>query len=269
MMEGKNLAINRRKQLVILLKEHFFSYCLISLFTSLFIIPLFVWLFLASYAELFNGTSFYSTLFTYLCALPLFILMGLGFAGLDYYLQKQVFGDGVSFPGTFFEGISKSFKTYLLSFFLIWLITLLFKFTNSYMASLALEDEASYIRVIVLGVTYFLYFFFLFLFLRSNIESLTYKGSYFTHLRNSLIFSFGKPHISLGVSLISYIPLILFESIPLYESQMILLFISAFFYSTFGELLMVLSSDSLFDMTINKDYPEIYRKGLREIEKTE
>lgn len=263
MEENGNLANTRRKQLCILLKEHFFSYCLISLFTSLFVIPLFFWLFLASYAELFTGSSFYPTLFTYLVAFPLFLIMSLGFAGLDYYLQKQIYGEGVTFPKTFFEGITKNFKDYLLSFFLIWLITLIFKVTNAYISSLTLENEGEYIRVVILAISYVFYFFFLFLFMRTSIESITYKGNYLVHLRNSLIFSFGKPHISLGVAILSYVPLILFEAIPMYESQIILIFISAFFYLLFGQLLMVLSSDYFFDLTINKDYQEMYRKGLR------
>lgn len=258
---GNLLPKNRREQFKILLKENVLSYFFFSLFSSLFVIPLFVWFFFSTYADLFDGLSFYKTLYTYLIALPLFLFVSLGFAGLDYYLQKQIYNGGVSFLTTFFEGISKNFKEHLLSFTFIWMISFLLRISVGYFSSDANINE--YLRVVFIAVIYVLYFFFLFVFLRSNIESLTYKGSFFTHMKNSLIFTFGKPHVSIGIALIAYLPLLLFEAIPMYESQMILLFIEAFFYLLFGELIMILSSDYFFDLTLNKDYPEMYRKGLR------
>lgn len=255
------LPKNRREQFKILLKENVLNYFFFSLFASIFVIPLFVWFFFSSYADLFDGLLFYKTLYTYLIALPLFLFASLGFAGLDYYLQKQIYNEGVSFLSTFFEGISKNFKEYLLSFTCIWMISFLLRASVGYFSSDTQINE--YLRVVFTAIMYVLYFFFLFVFLRSNIESLTYKGSFLTHLKNSLIFTFGKPHVSIGIALFAYLPLLLFEAIPMYESQMVLLFVEAFFYLVFGELIMVLSSDYFFDLTLNKDYPEMYRKGLK------
>ena len=182
------LPKNRREQFKILLKENVLNYFFFSLFASIFVIPLFVWFFFSSYADLFDGLLFYKTLYTYLIALPLFLFASLGFAGLDYYLQKQIYNEGVSFLSTFFEGISKNFKEYLLSFTCIWMISFLLRVSVGYFSSDTQINE--YLRVVFTAVMYVLYFFFLFVFLRSNIESLTYKGSFLTHLKNSLIFTF-------------------------------------------------------------------------------
>lgn len=71
MMKENNTLLpkNRREQFKILLKENVLNYFFFSLFASIFVIPLFVWFFFSSYADLFDGLLFYKTLYTYLLSL--------------------------------------------------------------------------------------------------------------------------------------------------------------------------------------------------------
>jgi len=258
MDETKVLPHTRRAEFAVIFKEHFFGLVALSLLTALGSLPLFLWLVGSSMYGLFDE-SLWGILLTHLVAWPLFLIMGLGFSGLDHSIKVLIYNEGLSLPATFFEGIKKNFRRYLLSFSVLSVLTALLRLG---VAGLAQAEDLAYWRSMLSGLMYGVYFLFLWCLLLSNFASVIYRGSFFRLLWNSFGFLCAKPFHSLGVMCLAFIPLFVFEFVPYYQAQAAAYLAGALIYFALSALLIGLLSAYLYDLSINRDYPEIYRKGL-------
>lgn len=231
-----------------------------SILAGVFFVPFFAWLMFVYLTGRADPSNFFSILMTYLVAVPLLMIGGLGEAGLSYFFKKLVWGQGASLSGDFFEGIAKNFKTFLGVFLGIGLLYLLLKLD---LVSLSISTLPGAAKAALEGASYALFFILLMPFLFLMSETVIYEGGFFSLLSNGFRFTFGA--ILLNIPLIGayLLPFIILEFIPYIAAIVTSYLFATIFYFAFASLFFTLYSHSLFDRSINKDhYPEIIRKGL-------
>ena len=86
-------------------------------------------------------------------------------------------------------------------------------------------------------------------------------------MSNSVKFTFGMFGWNILIFLITLLPFIVIEIVSylptnFFVVEYIFLAICILFYFEFEVFVFSIYSHSLFDLTLNDDYPEIYRKGL-------
>jgi len=257
-----NLPSTRWQLLGDTVRFRFWDLLLVSVLTLVFYLPVLGWLIFCSLSDLLDFNNIPSMLMTYGIAIVFLMIAGLGMGGLFYFSKKLAWGEGASLPADFFEGIKKNAPMFLAIYFVIGLLYLILRLD---IASLVkLSGLSGWALGALEGMSYALFFLFLFALFFVQTQTIIYQGDFFHLFWNGIKFVFGGFLTNVPVFLAFFVFFLCFEFISYSPIVYIAMGIEGFFYFGFSAFFFTLYSDSLFDRSINpSQYPEIVRKGLR------
>ena len=268
MKEELKTPENRFQLLGDRLKTRFLDFMLVSLLMGIFLIPYVVWIIVINNSSLFTVSQdnyLLTSLFAYLSYIPLTMIFGLGVMGALYYSKRLAFGEGANAYKDFFYGISKNFKSGLLGFFIIGL----FYFLLSYSKILIIFNDSVHplLKGVLIGLLYVGFLLVVMIVGFYLTQSVLYVGKTSQLMLNAVKFSFGMFGWNLLIFLIVLLPFIIIEvvsylPVAFFLIEYIFLGICILFYFEFEVFVFSIYSHAIFDLTLNDDYPEIYRKGL-------
>ncbi len=249
------------------LKTRFFDFILVSLLMGIFLIPYVVWIILIN-----NSSSFIPTQDNYLLTaliaygpyIPLAMIFGLGVVGALYYSKRLAFGEGANASKDFFYGISKNIKPALISFFIIGLMYFALSFGK---VVIMFSNFDPILKGVLIGLMYVAFVVITMVLAFYLTQSVLYLGTTKQLMMNAVKFTFGMFGWNLLMFLLVLLPFIVIEitsylSAQFFLIEYIFLAVCILFYFEFEVFVFSLYSHAIFDLTINEDYPEIYRKGL-------
>lgn len=254
---------NRFELLKDRLKTRFLDFVVVSLLVLVFLIPLIVWNMSLTYSNAFTITEENYLLMALLAYAPyiLFIMIfGLGIVGALYYSKRLAFGEGANPAKDFFYGIKVNLKPALIGFSLLGVIYFLMCFSKI-IFSFAIEMP-DLLRGVLMGLIYVAFMFMFLLISFFLTQSVIYKGTSLQLFSNAAKFTFGMVGWNFLILIIVLLPFFVYEFIPFALARYIALGVSGLFYFEFSIFVFTIYSHAIFDMTINENYPEIYRKGL-------
>ena len=249
------------------LKTRFFDFMLVSLLISIFLIPFIIWIIFINTSTFFVPTEenfLFISLVAYLPYIPILMIFGLGVVGAMYYSKRLAFGEGANASKDFFFGISKNIKPALIGFFIIGL----FYFALSFSKVVILYSNISpLLKGVLIGLMYVGFIIITMIVGFYLTQSILYLGKTSQLMLNGVKFTFGMFGWNLLMYLIVLLPFFIIELVSylpanLFIIEYIFLGICVLFYFEFEIFVFSIYSHSIFDLTINEDYPELYRKGL-------
>lgn len=248
------------------LKYRFFEIVLLSIYCFLFLIPSIVWLIFAGYLFMNAKThTIYEIMFIQGINIPLIMILGLGASGCFYVTKKISFQEGESINHDFFYGIRKNFKIFLLIYFFIGVFYFLLE-TAVYMIN-NYEGWSPILKGALEGIMYAIFIIFIMILFFMQTQTILYNATFVQLFKNALKFTFGSFLKNLGIFSILLLPFFIYEFVPSINNvdyfQYAMFGLEGVFYFGFSFLIFTLYSNSIFDMTINKNqFPEYVRKGL-------
>lgn len=261
------LPDNRFELLKDRLKTRFFDFMLVSLLIFIFLVPYIVWIILINNSSFFipsEDNYLLISLIAYLPYIPLMMIFGLGISGALYYSKRLAFGEGANATKDFFYGIAKNIKSSLFAFFFVGLFYFLLSFGKIVILYSSLNDL---LKGSLIGLMYVGFILLMMVLAFYLTQSILYVGKISQLMGNAIKFTFGMFGWNLLIFMIVLLPFVVIEVasyLPsaFYLIEYIFLFICALFYFEFEVFIFSIYSHAIFDLTINDDYPEIYRKGL-------
>lgn len=254
---------NRFELLKDRLKTRFLDFIVVSLLVVVFLIPLIVWNMSLTYSKTFEVTQdnyLLMGLIIYAPYIVFIMIFGLGVVGALYYSKRLAFGEGANPAKDFFYGIKVNIKPALIAFFILGLIYFLMSFTKVtfyYTTSIGVIWKG-----VIMG---FLYVAFMFIFMVVSFyltQNIIYKGKTSQFFANAAKFTFGMIGWNFLILIIVLLPFFVYEFVPFALARYIAIAVSALFYFEFSIFVFSIYSHAIFDLTLNDNYPEIYRKGL-------
>ena len=262
--EPANLPNTRKHLLGIILKEHFFDVVICSVYVFVFAFPLLFWLIYIGFTDFVNITSENYLMNSLIINLPIMvgiIIFGFGIGGSLYYMKKLCFQEGSNVHQDFFKGIAKTFKQSLLSFFVIGLTYFLLNVARNMLVFGT--DLNEYIKAILTGLMYVVLLIVIIFNSFIMTQSILYTATQAQLIMNAFRFFIGKFLLNIPIFLMMLLPFLIYEFVPFVIAHLIVIGISAIWHFGFNSLIFTLYSHHIFDLSINKNYPEIYRKGLK------
>ncbi len=266
---------NRFELLKDRLKTRFFDFMLVSLLVGIFLIPYVVWVIIINNSSTFvaNEENYLLTsLIAYVPYIFTSMIFGLGVVGAMYYSKRLAFGEGANAYKDFFYGIGRNMKSALLGFFIIGLFYFLLSFGK--VIIIYSPSLNSLLKGMLIGLMYVGFLLISMIVGFYLTQSILYTGKTSQLMNNSIKFTFGMFGWNLLIFLVVLLPLILIEIVSYLPPQFflivyIMLGICVLFYFEFEIFVFSIYSHAIFDLTINDDYPEIYRKGLTKVDISE
>lgn len=256
------------------LKTRFFDFMLVSVLMGIFLVPYIVWIVFMNNSSFFipkEDNFLLVALISYAPYIPLAMIFGLGVVGALYYSKRLAFGEGANAYKDFFYGIGKNFKSALLGFFIIGLLYFSLSFGKVVIMFSELDPV---VKGVLIGLMYVGFIILTMIVGFYLTQSVLYVGTTGQLMLNSVKFTFGMFGWNLLIFLIVLLPFIVIEVcsyLPanLFLIEYIFLAVCILFYFEFETFVFSIYSHAIFDLTINEDYPEIYRKGLSKKEPIE
>ena len=266
---------NRFELLKDRLKTRFFDFMLVSLLVGIFLIPYVVWVIIINNYSTFvaNEENYLLTsLIAYVPYIFTSMIFGLGVVGAMYYSKRLAFGEGANAYKDFFYGIGRNMKSALIGFFIIGLFYFLLSFGK--VIIIFSPSLNSLLKGMLIGLMYVGFLLISMIVGFYLTQSILYTGKTSQLINNSIKFTFGMFGWNLLIFLVVLLPLILIEIVSYLPPQFflivyIMLGICVLFYFEFEIFVFSIYSHAIFDLTINDDYPEIYRKGLTKVDISE
>ena len=263
---------NRFELLKDRLKTRFFDFMLVSLLMGIFLIPYVVWIIVINNASAFTVTEENYLVMALIAYAPYIItsmIFGLGVVGAMYYSKRLAFGEGANAYKDFFYGIGKNLKSGLLGFFIIGLFYFLLSFGK--VVIIYSQSLNPLLKGMLIGLMYVGFILITMIVGFYLTQSILYTGKTSQLMSNAIKFTFGMFGWNLLIFLMLLLPLILIELVSylnpvFFLIEYIMLGICILFYFEFEVFVFSIYSHAIFDLTINDDYPEIYRKGLAKID---
>ena len=265
---------NRFELLKDRLKTRFIDFMLVSLLMAIFLIPYVVWFIVINNSSFFTATKENFLLIALVAYAPYIVttmIFGLGVMGALYYSKRLAFGEGANAYKDFFYGIGKNIKSGLLGFFIIGLFYFLLSFGK---VVILFSELNPLLKGVLTGLMYVGFILVTMVVGFYLTQSILYVGKTSQLMGNSIKFTFGMFGWNLLIFLIILLPLILIELVTFlppafFLIEYITLAVCILFYFEFEIFVFSIYSHAIFDLTINDDYPEIYRKGLTKIDTAE
>lgn len=256
------------------LKTRFFDFMLVSVLMGIFLVPYIVWIVFMNNSSFFipkEDNFLLVALISYAPYIPLAMIFGLGVVGALYYSKRLAFGEGANAYKDFFYGIGKNVKPALLGFFIIGLLYFSLSFGK---VVIMLSELDPVVKGVLIGLMYVGFIILTMIVGFYLTQSVLYVGTTGQLMLNSVKFTFGMFGWNLLIFLIVLLPFIVIEVcsyLPanLFLIEYIFLAVCILFYFEFETFVFSIYSHAIFDLTINEDYPEIYRKGLSKKEPLE
>lgn len=256
------------------LKTRFFDFMLVSVLMGIFLVPYIVWIVFMNNSSFFVPTEdnfLLIALISYAPYIPLAMIFGLGVVGALYYSKRLAFGEGANAYKDFFYGIGKNIKPALLGFFIIGLLYFSLSFGK---VVIMFSELDPIVKGLLIGLMYVGFIILTMIVGFYLTQSVLYLGTTGQLMLNSVKFTFGMFGWNLLIFLIVLLPFIVIEvcsylPASLFLIEYIFLAVCILFYFEFETFVFSIYSHAIFDLTINEDYPEIYRKGLSKKEPLE
>lgn len=256
------------------LKTRFFDFMLVSVLMGIFLVPYIVWIVFMNNSSFFvpaEDNFLLIALISYAPYIPLAMIFGLGVVGALYYSKRLAFGEGANAYKDFFYGIGKNIKPALLGFFIIGLLYFSLSFGK---VVIMFSELDPIVKGLLIGLMYVGFIILTMIVGFYLTQSVLYLGTTGQLMLNSVKFTFGMFGWNLLIFLIVLLPFIVIEVcsyLPesLFLIEYIFLAVCILFYFEFETFVFSIYSHAIFDLTINEDYPEIYRKGLSKKEPLE
>lgn len=259
------LPTNRFELLGDVLRYRLFEIMLLSIYMFLFLLPSLLWLIFSGYlfANVENHTI-YEVILVNGVNIIFLMIFGIGCSGAFYFLKRVSFQEGESINSDFFIGIKKNRKMFLFIYFLIGLSYFLLEVAVAY---INYEPNMNNILKGALeGILYAGFIIFMMIYFFMQTQTILYNATISQLFFNSIKFTFGMFLKNLGIFAILLLPFFLFEFVPSINGidifQFAVIGVEAVFYFGFSFLVFSLYSNHVFDLSINKNYPENIRKGL-------
>jgi hypothetical protein len=267
MEKDMKLPSNRFELLKDRLKTRFFDFMLVSLLMGIFLIPYLVWIIFINKSSFFVLTSenyLFVSLIAFAPNIIFIVIFGLGVVGALYYSKRLAFSEGANASKDFFYGISRNIKSALIAFFIIGLFYFLLSFSK---VLIMYSDIGPILKGVFLGLMYVGFIIITMVVGFYLTQSILYRGTTSQLMLNAVKFTFGMLLWNLLIFLIVLLPFIVIELVSylpvnFFLIEYIFIGICILFYFEFEVFIFSIYSHSIFDLTINDDYPEIYRKGL-------
>lgn len=257
---NSNLPSTRREQFKEILRYRFLDIILVSLTISLFLIPNILFNIFLLDNDIFSSEYLINVVIIYLLKIPLFIIFGYGISGGMYFIKRLTFGLGASVRKDFFVGIRQNYKQFTIIYAFLGLIYFFIKVNSSI---LNYYNKDSIFNIVLIGIFYVFYILVIIVSFFMQTQAVLYNASLKQLLSNSIKFTIAKILPNLGIFLLIMFPFIIIELL----SNYIILYISLCFYGLFyfGISLLILNmyTNNIYDKTINQNYKEMIRKGLK------
>lgn len=259
------LPSNRFEMLRDILKYRLFDIILLSIYMFLFMLPSILWTIFGGY--LFSNVethSIYEVILINGINIIFIMIFGLGSAGSFYVLKKICFQEGESINHDFIVGIKKNWKMFLLIYFFIGLIYFLLEVG---IATISSYESLDGITIgAIQGIMYGIFIIFMMIFFFMQTQTIIYVANFTQLFINGVKFTFGMFLKNIGIFFILLLPLFIFELVPSIGGidyfQYTMIILEAVFYFGFSFCIFSLYSNHVFDLSLNKEYSELYRKGL-------
>lgn len=270
---SESLPKNRAGQFCYVFKKHFGKIFRINLLCGLFALPYLIWDYLLNgyVARVMKGLTVQEqfeqllrmSLLQFGTEIPMIMLMFVGFAGTFYVIRKLCWGAPIRLINDFGKGIKQCYKQFLLLGFLTGVVNFAFNYlVNLNLLTVSREVEFVYIFALSLTVLATLILFVALVYAMA--QSSLYNLSFFRLVKNSFILTFKRLFRSLGVCLLSVLPLLVFRFFPWAFMQIIggcIVLVIGIGYAVTMQTVLCLSA---FDVFINKkSYPKFVNLGLR------
>lgn len=260
------LPRNRFQQFKNILTHHLWEVMLASVYTFIFSAPALAWVIFTSYVKMFQENYLANILFVYAPLMLLLIPFGLGCGGGLYFFKKLLFGEGADLNVDYFAGIRRNWRMFSAIFLFIGFLYLALHVELGAIIATSWNEG---IKAMMMGFAYT--FFFLLLFVSFFMESQTilFEGGFSRLFLSGCRFMFATLYQGIGIYLLMLVPFLLFEFVPFTVADWVALLLCSFFWLGLAELLLMQWSNHVFDCSVNrKQYPQNYRKGLAQNEKS-
>ncbi len=268
-----DLPATRRKQFGFLMRTRFGVMFRFNLLSALFFVPLAVWeLLVSGYVSNYLADmtvaeqlskALYLSLLRYGTEIPLFMLGFVGLTGAFYIARRISWGQSVKLLKDFGTGIKQSYKQFLLIGLVTGIVNLIANYIIDYsVLSLTVGNSLLWTFVLVLAALFMLIFAVAVMFALccSSLYNITF-GRLFL---GAFTMTFKTLFSSVGVCLLSLLPLLVFMFMPWAFVRIIGYCVAAVFSIGFAVTMQTVYSFGVFDRFINeKQYPDFVRMGLR------
>ena len=255
-----HLANNRFELFKELLRYRFLDLFLCSLCLSLFLIPDLA--FNVFIQDLFiNENYFLNYVLIYSIKIIFFMIFGLGVSGALYFFKRLTFGEGASVRRDFFHGIRQNYKQFLFIYFILGFFYALIQINSSVMFETF--EEGSMIPTISVGLSYGFYMLLVVVSFFMQTQAVLYKATLRQLFVNGVRFLIGHFFKNILIFIVTMFPYILIEFIGNEIVRYVCLLVYVLGYFSISLLIINLYSNSVYDKTINKDYPELVRRGIK------
>ena len=267
--QNKERPSTRLKQFFDIAKNRFVELIKISLLQTVFNMPLIVSLVLF-YILVRNSqdassllTVFIITSGSFLITLPFSYV---GMTGTFYCMKKLAYAEGEFAASSFFIGMREEFKKGILIGLLMGLSTGI-AVIGLYLSFVYLTQLDNIVTGFSIAILTIQFIVMLIVSYYAVGQSVVYSNKMRFIYKNSFIMTLIRFPINLLLVILA--PGIVVALIAIMEITMYAAIVLIVFFSAFGHLIWMLNVISTFDKFINKEqYPEIYRKGLANIETT-
>ncbi len=269
-----NLPVTRRQLFKFAYRRHLGFLIKLSLILSLFALPLmFVYVIKGSIAgqvlNEFTNESIIRYLnieiYTDLLYIPSLIILSIGLAGSFTLMKQFVYQEGFVFMKSFFVGIKKNGKEFILVTLIYSIIYYLINFAKNYFGII---NISYYMIMTIISAVLLL------ILLCCSIFSYTmipvYKNKISRTIKNSFFFTTNQMYKIIGIAFITIIPFFIIPYINTFltkEIAALILLITLVIYMIIGlghsVLTTTLYCHHVYDKLINQDnFKGLYRKGL-------
>lgn len=274
-----SLPVNRVQLFKFTFKHQWSMLVKLSLLLTLFALPLFI-------LGLFKGVVsadlflqmekapentelikqyFSQQIFLDMFYIPTLVIFSIGLSGAFSVIKQFTFQEGFVFFKSFFKGIKKNGREFVLVTLFYSVVYYLVLFLQNY---LSLMNFELYLMVVIFATIISIIIFSMAIFAYTQIP--IYTNSILRTIKNSFLFTFSKVWKICGIILITFGPLLIVSVFQSYIVSIIIYLLYIFIGFGYCILFTSLYCHSVFDEVVNKvHFPEIYRKGLYNIEDEE
>lgn len=267
-----NLPKNRPQQFFRVFKTRFGTIFRTNLLAALFALPLIVWdlistAYVTDFTKGMDAATQFShllrlSLLRYVTEIPLIMLAFVGLAGAFFVIRQLCWCAPVRLIKDFKKGIKGAYKQFLL----LGLVTGIVNFAFNYLLEFCLLTVSSgteFVYIVAIAALIIVAVICFTALVYAMAQSSLYNMSFGKLVKNSFIMTFKRLWRSVGVCLLSVLPIMLFRFMPWAFVQIVGDCLIIVFSIGFAVTLQTVLCHSVFDVFINKQsYPDFVGLGL-------
>lgn len=263
------LPLTRKEQIWYLIKNEIGILFLSNIVTFLFVLPLLLVFFFTVTtfhhytldSTKVSGDYFNLFLMFGLLMIPSCFILGIGRSGLTSVIKQLVFESTTSFS-SYFKGIVKNFKVFAFNYLLLGILSGALMVNYGYFRYI---EGNIYLKAVLLGANILLLLTLLICIPSIEFEGVTFNNYLFAYLRNGVYIFYKTFPLSLISLLLVIFPIILVGFIPISIFFIPLGMLATFYLSLSSLITFIINIYSYEKLLTKEQIPEIYHKGLEEI----